>query len=182
VISCIVPYSGQERALLRVTVQSALDAGINEIVVVNDADGEMPVTRSRVLVVAGPRDGYLAALAVGVDAARYSWICVLEPGEAVLPARLQQLALTVAGGHAAPHSEWVDVDTANVRSSGAMAGALFHRDTIDSLEGPLHWAFFPHATAIAGSDARAIGFSTLSAVSDGNRDDSPHRVVEQLNV
>lgn len=109
-MTCVVPSFNSERALLRETVMSALDAGVNEVVIADDGSTE-PVTfaRGRVRIVRLPENrGCSAALNAGIAAARYPWIIRLDVGDAVLPAKLAQVAATVLAGELASFSQHVN--------------------------------------------------------------------------
>lgn len=114
-ITCVVPAlirGDDDRALLRVTVQSALDAGFGDVVVVDDGSPvEVTVPRSRVRVVRRDANGGpAAALNTGIENARHDWIARLDVGDAYLPSKLNQLRATIAAGARASFSAWTADD------------------------------------------------------------------------
>ena len=150
-ITAVVPCVNPDPSLLRVTVKSALDSGVNEVLVVDG--GSLPVvlyrSRTRVLRTAEPMSIDEAAT-VGIAESANDWIVRLDVGDALLPAKLRQLSATVAAGSLCSVSHYANDagDTVDQFSDGAPGASVVFNRTADSV-GTV--AIYPEVTCVVTS-------------------------------
>jgi len=187
VISCVVTARNPDVSLLRVTVKSALDAGVNEVVLVDNGSDEpivMPRARTRVVRFADTQ-GEDDAFRFGAIEARYEWIVRLEAGDAILGNKIRQVGVTVAqgaDGSVSPHYDTAADRDVWPESTFKASTAVMRRDAVLH-DNARDWRVFPEVTAIAQPSSRAIDidFSSAPTETGAVRDDAAQCVVETEN-
>lgn len=169
-ITCVIPARNPDPSLLKVTVRSALDAGVNEVVIVDDCSAEPIVyPRARVKVMRLPHaKGETVAFCAGVAAANHDWIARLAVGDAMLPSKTRQVLATAAAGARASYSDCHVVGEGECAPGPfeATSSTVMHVSALDE-HTLVDWHYFPEVTAIV-----AAASTNESKPCHGSRNDS----------